>query len=71
MDYYAQCNVQEVCKEKGMSMRQLAHAAGISETQMYKASAGECNWRLDTIVRVMLSLGCEFNDLFTIKVPKS
>ena len=63
---YAKCHVQDLCDEKGISMRKLAHEAGISETQMYKASTGECNWRLDTIIRIMTTLNCSFDDIFTI-----
>lgn len=59
--------IQKVCEEKGISMRQLAHKAGISETQIYKANSQDANFRLDTIARIMIALDCKFDDIFTIR----
>ena len=62
-----ECKLHKVCKEHELTIRDLAKLTGISETQLYNLANQAGNPRLDTISRIMVALGCDFDDLFTIK----
>ena len=58
--------IKEKCAEKGITLRQLAAETGISETQIYKVTENQANFRLDNVARILVALDCDFNDIFKI-----
>ena len=55
--------IKEVCKEKNMSVSQLAKEAGISRQQFFRDSV---NFRLDNVAAILTVLDCKFEDVFQI-----
>lgn len=53
--------------EKGLSNRQLAKKAGISQTTICLIVNGERNPSPNTAVSICKVLGCQFNDIFFIQ----
>ena len=61
------CNLHKICQDQGITIRDLAKKTGISETQLYIVANQGGNMRLDNIARLIVTLDCNFDDLFTIK----
>ena len=57
--------VKEICKEKGLSVGELADKLGIKRESLSRAINGKPN--LDTLERIALALGVPITDLFEQK----
>jgi len=63
VNVYVRDRIKEKCKEKNMSVSQLAEAAGISRQQFFRDSV---NFRLNNIAAILTVLDCKFEDVFQI-----
>jgi transcriptional regulator with XRE-family HTH domain len=57
--------VKEICKEKGVSLQELADKMGKSYNTLHVAITG--NPKVDTLERIAAALGVEVGELFPIK----
>lgn len=58
-------------KEKGMSMRQLAAAAGLEYSQVQRIEKGKVNFAFSTLVALAQGLEMDFGELFReYKIPR-
>ena len=55
--------IKEICKEKNMTISQLAEESGISRQQFFR---GSVNFRLDNVAAILTVLDCKFEDVFPI-----
>jgi transcriptional regulator with XRE-family HTH domain len=57
--------VKEICKEKGISLQDLADKIGVTYNTLYVAITG--NPKVDTLERMAAALGVEVGELFPKK----
>lgn len=50
--------------EKGLTQKKMAEKLGINETSFMNKINGKTQWKVDEIIAIMDTLGCDFNTLF-------
>ena len=63
VNIYVRDKIKEKCKEKNMSVAQLAEETGISRQQFFR---GSVNFRLQNVGAILTVLDCKFEDVFDI-----
>ena len=56
-------NIRRLRREKGMTQEALAEAAGLSIKMIQKLENGQKGFRMDTIIRVVVTLDVSFDSL--------
>lgn len=61
-------NIKLVAQEKGLTMKNLAEAAGISYSELYKIERGEADPRFSHVWGLAKALQADITDLFSENV---